>query len=206
MHLGDGKTNKILNMDSSQKNTLESKKRAIQAKIAIDSLIQREIVYHWLDYYKEMLDLGMQVEILYLHQCSKEEIGLFKSRIEVLENELLKSEDILLLDSPWMDKVFNRFPTTSQFKYEIDAPRINPSDSISTTLETAAQQLNIHPTEVIFLSNDFAPVVQLKWSQLLTHSDALFDDGGRTTLIFTDPKFSWIILRTIEEDWFYTNL
>lgn len=193
-------------MDTNQKNDLESKKRAIQAKIAVDSFIQREIVFHWLDYYKEMLELGMQVEIRYLHQCSKEEIDLFKSRIEVLDNEFLKSEDILLLDNPWLDRIFDRFPTTSQFKYEIDAPILSASEKISTTLETAAQLLNIHPTEVVFLSNDFAPVVQLKWSQVLTHSDALFDDGGRTTLIFTDPNFSWIILRTIEEDWFYINL
>lgn len=190
-------------MDNNGRTSLEEKRKALQLKLKIDNEIKSDIVYHWLDYYKEMLEFGMQVEIIYLQQCSKELLGLYRSRIAALNNDLLDPDKVIEKENPWISRIFNRFPSISDFKYEIEAPMLENTGSVSEMLQLSAQALQINPTDIIFLSNDFSPVVKLKWEELLKNADPLFNDGGITTLIFTDPNFNWIIFRSIEEQWNY---
>ncbi len=191
-------------MDELSKNKLNQKKADIQKRIKIDAEINSGIIFHWLDYYQEMIDFGMKVKILYLHQVENQDLELYRTRIENLENPLLKSADIIPVYNPLMDRVFDRFPSNSYFKYEIDAPALAaPADDVSENLNNAAKLLNVKPTKVLFMSNDFLPVVELEWAELLKYGHQLFNDGGRTTLVFTDPDFKWIIFRSIEEKWNY---
>ncbi len=188
-------------MNNDQLDSLAKKRKHLQMRLKAKAYIHSGIKYHWLDYYNNIKTLDLQCNIEWLCSSTTEEQPYFADEIVTLNHPDLKPDMVKVTEESLLDKICNDFPSTSHFKYVMDLPLLNEnSNNTKATLLIAAKKLNIKDGAVYFLSTDCCPLLQLQWSELVEHSNKLFNHSP-ISLIFTDVNYSWIIFRSIENEW-----
>ena len=188
-------------MNKNQQATLAEKRKRLHLKLEAQTAIFERIQFHWLGYFKTIKLLGIFYSIDYLCTANREELPHYSAAIEKLNMPDLSTAPIKPTGEGIWQKVFDKYPSTSAFKYVMDLPLLGAYNTdVSAMLQKAADVLMIKEGQVFFLSSDCSPVLELKWNELLKHGSDIFDDSC-ISLVFTDEDFSWIIFRSIENEW-----
>ncbi len=188
-------------MNKNQQVTLVEKLKQLHLKLEAQTAIFQRIQFHWLGYFKTIKQLGIFYRIDYLCTATHEELPHYTAAIEKLNMPDLSTAPIKPAGEGLWQKVFDKYPSTSAFKYVMDLPLLDAyKTDVSAMLQKAADVLMIKEALVFFLSPDCSPVLELKWNELLKHGSDIFDDSC-ISLVFTDVDFSWIIFRSIENEW-----
>ncbi len=188
-------------MNDAQKIQLASKRLRLQMKLQARRHIQLGIQFHWLGYFHTIKQLGMQYQIESLCHVTPAEQPFYIEAIKELNNPDLNPEMITTTGEGILDKVLKNHPSISAFKYVMDLPLLETWNTNAGDMLVKAQELlQFDDGPVYFLSDDCSPVLQLQWSELIKHAHEVFDDSC-ISLIFTDRDYSWIIFRSIENEW-----
>lgn len=188
-------------MNENQKELLAEKKKHLQIQLQAKEYIRRGITYHWLNYFSEIQNLGMEYHIEFLCMVTAEEQPYYTEALKDLKNPELKPEMVQVIAENPVDRILKKYPSTSHFKYVINLPLLSECDSdVSKMLRAAQDTLRIEAGPVFFFSSDCSPLLVLQWPELVEHANQIFDDN-HISLIFTDPNTNWVIFRSIEEEW-----
>ena len=188
-------------MNEAQKIQLTIKRQQLQMQLQARGRVQSGIQFHWLSYFNTIKQLGMQYHIESLCQVTAAELPFYTQAIQALNNPDLQPEMITICGESFLDNLFNDHPSTSAFKYVMDLPLLQTWNSNAVEMLQKAQELSqIRDEQVYFLSADCWPVMQLQWTELLQHANEIFDDSC-ISLVFTNKAKSWIIFRSIENEW-----
>ena len=143
----------------------------------------------------------MQCNIEWLCSATPEQQRYFAAAIKALQHPDLNTEMVVVVEESLLDKICKDFPSISYFKYVMDLPLLIEYESnTKEALLLAQKQLKTEDCLIYFLSNDCCPLLQLRWGELVQHSNEIFNNNF-TSLIFADLDYNWIIFRSIENEW-----
>lgn len=189
------------NLNETQKIDLATKRLRLQMQLQARRHIQSGIQFHWLNYFNTIKQLGMQYSIESLCHVTAAEQPFYIEAIKALNHPELNADMITTSGEDILDKVLKDHPSTSAFKYVMDLPLLATwNTNVGDMLVKAQELLQFDDGPVYFLSDDCSPILQLQWNELTGHADEIFDDSC-ISLIFTDKDYSWIIFRSIENEW-----
>ena len=188
-------------MTQSQKDLLVSKRRQLQLKLQATVQVKMGIVFHWLDYFHTIQQLGIFYQIDYLCYGTEEEKPYLQKAILALREPFLLPEMVINNRDGTRERILDLYPSVSDFKYIMDLPLLDENNTdVEAMLGKASQLLNCKSEKVYFFSPDASPVIQLNWQDLLTNGNKIFNDGIHS-LVFTDLSNKWVIFRSIEHQW-----
>ena len=188
-------------MTESQKVLLVLKRRQLQLKLQATVQVKMGIVFHWLDYFHTIQQLGIFYQIDYLCYGTEEEKPYLQKAILALREPFLLPKMVTNNRDGTRESILDLYPSVSDFKYIMDLPLLHENNTdVEAMLGKASQLLNCKSEKVYFFSPDASPVIQLNWQDLLTNGNKIFNDGIHS-LVFTDLSNKWVIFRSIEHEW-----
>ncbi len=191
-------------MDENLKNKLEEKKKQIQLRIKVDEFIDARLK-PWLEIYEIILANNIAHKLVQLDNVSQEEISFWGEKMNSQPFSKFNF-DLLTLNTDdeknIVSQLYDIYPSTYPLRYM-------PSD-IVTSLASGqpneiiidfAKQLKVNLDEEVYLMYlYYSPVLKLKLADIINNSAALYDFPMDDILI-ASPDFSWIIFRSMEEEW-----
>ena len=188
-------------MTESQKDLLVLKRRQLQLKLQATVQVKMGIVFHWLDYFHTIQQLGIFYQIDYLCYGTEEEKPYLQKAILALREPFLLPKMVTNNRDGTRERILDLYPSVSDFKYIMDLPLLDENNTdVEAMLGKASKLLNCKSEKVYFFSSDASPVIQLNWQDLLTNGNKIFNDGIHS-LVFTDLSNKWVIFRSIEHEW-----
>lgn len=188
-------------MTELQKDLLVLKRRQLQLKLQATEQVKMGIVFHWLDYFHTIQQLGIFYQIDYLCYGTEEEKPYLQKAILALKEPFLLPKMVTNTRDGTRERILELYPSVSDFKYIMDLPLLDENNTdVEAMLGKASQLLNCKSEKVYFFSSDASPVIQLNWQDLLTNGNKIFNDGIHS-LVFTDLSNKWVIFRSIEHEW-----
>lgn len=191
-------------MDENLKNKLEEKKKQIQLRIKVDEFIDARLK-PWLEIYEIILANNIAHKLVQLDNVSQEEISFWGEKMNSQPFSKFNF-DLLTLNTDdeknIVSQLYDIYPSTYPLRYmPSDIVPSLASDQPNEIIIDFAKQLKVNLDEEVYLMYlYYCPVLKMKLSDIIKHAQLLYDFPTDDILI-TSPNFSWIIFRSMEEEW-----
>jgi hypothetical protein len=191
-------------LNNEKKNILSEKRRQLQLKLNAQELVERKIVYHWLEVFEAIKQSGINYQIEYLCIVSEEIHPYVLQAVEDLNNPEF-NEGLVRKDSETeMDAFFRKYPSIEPLKYIPDLPVLTDSDNLNFVFEQANEQIGFGNESVYFLSPDWWPVLKLNWQDIKQQGAEIFANTP-LPFLFTDKSHQKILFKSLEDEWRITK-
>ena len=188
-------------LNKDQHITLIAKRRQLHLKLEAQAVIYNSILFHWLGYFQTIKRLGLFHKIEYLCTATLEALPYYTAALAGVNGLHQSAGQVLTNDEGRREQILAAYPSASPFKYVMNLPLLDEcNQDVAAMLKKAQLSLQINNGPIYFFSPECSPVLQLKWDEILQHGNEIFDDSC-ISLVFISEDHSWIIFRSIENEW-----
>lgn len=183
-----------------KRSELEEKKACLQELLKIRSYCNTHLK-PWLRLYDELVDSGIQPNIKYLASTFDHDPKLFLQAIEEQVGDSRKQllEKVIQEESlPVHRQLEEKYPTINPIRYLPDGNSFI-SEDILPVLKNCLDDLQVTDKSCMILYPIYSPVLEIKITDLLSVYDQIFEPMTDVCLIALD--YSWIIFRSLEDEW-----
>lgn len=192
-------------MDEAQKTSLDAKKAIIKAKLKVKETIQL-FIKNWLEVYDIILSNQIPHQLHYLASITQEELPFWLAELplEPLKKYQFSEKQLLVnLNLSVKKQLFKAYPNTYPLRYMPALPTLADEiiDNPSANLSKALNQLNINNNEEVYLLYlYYQPVLKINLSDLTANAHLLLDFPFED-IVITPLNFSWMIFKSMEDEW-----